>query len=367
MSLLMHMIESGLFNGKKILAIDRVEKNVNDRTWCFWEQKPGLFEPVVSHNWDHLIFRDQSGSITGMNIRPYSYKMIRGIDFYRSCLSRIQAQGNIEIRYGNVTAVTGGGDSGAVTLDGRIICADWVFSSILPAAEPQAGRFRLLQHFLGWEIETSEPVFDPAAATLMDFRVSQEPGTAFVYVMPFSDTRALVEYTVFSPALLKDEDYLSALQDYCSRYLTSKPYRVRDSEFGVIPMSNETGPQDDKRLTYIGTAGGRTKPSSGYTFSFIQQQSAQLVKDISATGYPQPTVQPARYHFFDSVLLNVLATGKMNGEAVFSQLFRKNRPQNILAFLGNDSNWKQDLKILSSLPLWPFARAGWTEAWKRLH
>src|ERR1700712_741592 len=286
MSLLMHMIESGRFDEKKILAVDRVRKNINDRTWCFWEQQPGLFEPLVSHSWDRLIFRGESGEVTEMDIRPYRYKMIRGIDFYQSCLSRINAQSNIEVRYGDVTAVTGDGEGGRIILNGEMIRADWLFSSIIPEAGPEAGRFRLLQHFLGREIETSEAVFDPEAATLMDFRVSQGPGTAFVYIMPFSATRALVEYTVFSPALLKQEAYAAALGGYCSRFITGKPYRILDSEFGVIPMTNETGPRAGKGLTYIGTAGGRTKPSSAFTFSFIQQQSAQIGKDIHTTGYP---------------------------------------------------------------------------------
>ena len=47
LSLLMRMIGSNQFNDKKILLIDKEQKNKNDRTWCFWEKDKGLFDPVV--------------------------------------------------------------------------------------------------------------------------------------------------------------------------------------------------------------------------------------------------------------------------------------------------------------------------------
>lgn len=362
MSLLVHLIASGKFSGKKILAVDRQEKNLNDRTWCFWEKEPGMFEQVVAHRWESLLFRslDDDVPITPMDIRPFQYKMIRGIDFYDFCLKKIRDNPNIEVRYGQVDSVTRGG----IVLDGVSIKAGWVFCSIPPPPPaPQRSRFRLLQHFLGREIMTTEPVFTPGTATLMDFRVAQTPGTAFVYVMPFSSTRALVEYTVFSAGLLKEADYAAALDDYIRRFITVDPYQLMGTEYGVIPMTNERGPVGGSGLTYTGTAGGQTKPSSGYTFSFIQRQSARIVSDILATGEPQPENTTLRYVFYDSVLLNVLSTGKKSGQAVFSRMFHRNSPGDILAFLGNDSNWKQDLRILGSMQLIPFTLAGMQELW----
>ena len=44
LSLLMRMIRSGKFTDKKILLIDKEQKNKNDRTWCFWETQNGFFE-----------------------------------------------------------------------------------------------------------------------------------------------------------------------------------------------------------------------------------------------------------------------------------------------------------------------------------
>jgi lycopene beta-cyclase len=56
----------------------------------------------------------------------------------------------------------------------------------------------LLQHFEGWVIKTKKPSFNSKIGTLMDFRLNQEHGTTFMYVLPTSAKEALVEYTLFS-------------------------------------------------------------------------------------------------------------------------------------------------------------------------
>ena len=57
LSLLMHLIHSGRFQDKKILLIDKDAKQSNDRTWCFWEEEEGLFEPIVYQQWQKLWFQ----------------------------------------------------------------------------------------------------------------------------------------------------------------------------------------------------------------------------------------------------------------------------------------------------------------------
>jgi hypothetical protein len=47
LSLAVHMIHSGKFPDKKILFIDKHPKKFNDRTWCFWENQPTIFDPIV--------------------------------------------------------------------------------------------------------------------------------------------------------------------------------------------------------------------------------------------------------------------------------------------------------------------------------
>ena len=58
LSLLYRLLKEPLLNSMKILVIDKETKIQNDRTWCFWENQPGLFEPIVYHQWKKLEFHD---------------------------------------------------------------------------------------------------------------------------------------------------------------------------------------------------------------------------------------------------------------------------------------------------------------------
>src|SRR6476619_7209834 len=94
LSLAMHLVESGKFSDKEILIIDKDAKNRNDRTWCFWEQESGLFEPIVKKQWTQLWFQSD-GVSKKLDLTPYRYKLIRGIDFYTYCIERLLRQPNI--------------------------------------------------------------------------------------------------------------------------------------------------------------------------------------------------------------------------------------------------------------------------------
>ncbi|HEY0679351.1 MAG TPA: lycopene cyclase family protein [Chitinophagaceae bacterium] len=356
LSLLMHLIHSGKFSDKKILLIDKSSKTDNDRTWCFWETRPGLFESIVYKQWDAVSFHADEVSRL-LDIAPYRYKMIRGIDFYWYCFDIIKQQGNIEILNAQVESINSSQNS--VAAGGETFYADYIFNSILfDKPVLKKGEFYLQQHFKGWLIETAMPVFDPARATLMDFRVSQQHGTTFVYVLPVSATVAMVEYTLFTSQLLKPEQYDEGLREYISRFIPSA-YEVIERETGVIPMTNHSFTRYEGDVVNIGSAGGQTKPSSGYTFYFIQQHSRAITDSLILTGKPFiPPLHSRRFKYYDSVFLNVLATHKLRGKRVFADMFRSNKPKHIMEFLNNESSLATDLKIISSLPLFPFLKAG---------
>jgi lycopene beta-cyclase len=243
-------------------------------------------------------------------------------------------------------------------VNGQKIYAGFIFNSIL-FEQPllKKNEYHLLQHFKGWVIETEKPVFNPGEATLMDFRIGQQHGTTFVYVMPFSATKALVEYTLFTRQLLESQEYDKGLQEYIQQFITKGNYRITEKEFGVIPMTNHRFPSSQGNIIHIGTAGGQTKASSGYTFQFIQKQSAAITEQLILTDNPFVEATPRRFHFYDSVLLNILHHKNQMGPGIFTDLFKKNKPQHVLRFLDNESSFKEELKIISSLPVWPFLKA----------
>ncbi len=353
------MLKSGAFTDKKILLIDRGPKTSNDRTWCFWEKEDGFFEEIVYRKWNELSFYSDNLSMS-MDITPYQYKMIRGIDFYDYCFNEINKNGNIEVFYGD----SGGGffhkEGITLILNGEQVNIEHavVFNSIYESAKNQTGIITLLQHFKGWILETDIPSFNPGKATMMDFRVHQDYGTAFIYVLPFSETRALVEYTLFTKSLLTPEQYNEEIKCYIREILKIDNYSLKEEEFGVIPMTIQKFQFCRAGVYHIGTAGGQTKSSSGYTFQFIQKQSQQIVNqllaDKSLTLIPDT---PKRFRFYDNVLLHILYHNKIQGKKIFTQLFQKNKPQQVLRFLDNESSLSDELKIISSLPTWPFLKA----------
>jgi lycopene beta-cyclase len=223
----------------------------------------------------------------------------------------------------------------------------------------------LLQHFKGITIESSGLSLDTSRANLMDFRTNQKQGTSFFYVLPLSPTKALVEYTLFTPSLLTPAEYDAALKQYVTDTLGLSSFQVLEEEFGIIPMTNYRFPFYQQGIFNIGTAGGQTKGSSGYTFRFIQKRADQLasvlISDLNWSGVVKKlqalSYTPARFHFYDNVLLNVLWHQYLPGDKVFTRLFERNPAHQVFRFLDNETTLPEELRIISSLPTWPFLKA----------
>ena len=351
-SLLMRMMQNPFFADKKILVIDQSPKTENDRTWCFWEKDAGLFESLIHHSWPRADFFSNSFSGT-LTLSPYRYKMIRGIDLYTFVQNESARHANIEWRYERVLSITSTNSQATVILETQSFTADYVFNSILfePFSIP-AGKHFLWQHFYGWMIQTTKPCFNPQTATLMDFRVSQQEGTTFMYVMPTSATTALVEYTLFTEKLLEKEAYEKALEEYIVSTLGISAYAVSHKEVGKIPMTNTYFPKQEGRIVYIGIAGGQAKGSSGYAFQFIQKRTKQIIQSLIDQ---QPLLSTSsfadkKFALYDSVLLHILHYHKMQGAEIFARIFQKNSPQRVLRFLDNETSLWEDLQIMRSLP-----------------
>ena len=346
LSLLVRLANAGYLSDKKVLVYERSAKTLNDRTWCFWEKGEGYFEEVVHHAWDAVGFYSHEFS-SDLSLAPYRYKMIRGIDFYRYCMGVLEKFSQVEFRYEEVSS-----------LDSIKQLAPIVFSSLYDPADKDPKATHLLQHFKGRVVETAQDFFDPGKATLMDFRVDQGHGTTFAYVLPLTTRKALVEYTLFTDRLLTTEQYDQGLDEYMDRFLKIGSHKVIEEEFGVIPMTGQSFPFYRNGMYQIGTAGGQTKASSGYTFQFIQKRSDLIAQALlSGKSLQDLPADAARFMFYDRVLLDVLAKGYWPGDRVFSRLFARNPVQRVFAFLDNESALGEELKLIASLPTLPFMRA----------
>lgn len=360
LSLLYRVLQEPTLQSKKILVLDQDIKNENDRTWCFWEKGKGLFEPIVHHHWDFLEFKSVDFE-NRFQLKKYRYKMIRGIDFYSHVLDFAKTFPNVEFLQETIQSIEGTANSGKVTTDKAEYRAEYIFNST-PLLNPKMDTSNsLLQHFMGWVIETPVPVFDEKVGTLMDFTVGQSHGTTFMYVLPTSNQKALVEYTFFTPETLNKTEYEKGLKDYIENTLRIFNYKITEQEFGVIPMSKARfSASAGARVINMGTAGGQTKASTGYTFQFVQKRSGKIVKELAA-GLPvssKTTFREKVYSWYDQTMLEVLLSGRMEGRDIFDAMFRKVDPERILAFLGNESTLIDEFLIMQSVPKMPFTISG---------
>ncbi len=343
-----------------------------ERTWCFWEGPGGAYDDVLTASWDRLRLRGRTGDEVRCPLAPSRYKMLRSTDFERMVYERIDAAPGVrrvaatvdgvdDLRPG---AVVRGRDPAGAPLRLR---ARWVFDSRPPRVPPPS-RTLLLQHFRGWFVRTGAASFDPAVADLMDFRTPQPShGLSFGYVLPLGTHEALVEYTEFSARPLDDEGYDRALHHYTAKVLELGAFEVTGVEQGVIPMTDAHFPRRTGSSAFrIGTAGGATRPSTGYTFAAVQRQS-RAVADAWARGrLPQPPpAYPARSRAMDGVLLRALATGRVDGSRFFTGLFREVGPERMLRFLDGRTSWPEDFAVGLRTPVLPMLRTAVELPWLR--
>lgn len=372
LSLLYRMMQESFFSKKQILVIDKEPKTVNDRTWCFWETNAGVFEEIVHHRWEQIDFFSNHFSAR-FEIEPYAYKMIRGIDFYNYVIDKAKQKANIHFFYGNVQSLSNDLTTAIVTVDNHQFSADFIFNSVIfdrninaPGFKNDTVHYHLLQHFKGWLIETSKNKFDECIATFMDFRVSQQYGTTFIYVLPVAPNKALIEYTLFTEKILDQYEYDLALKDYIKSYLQISGYIVKEEEFGVIPMTSFPFSKGQGRIVNMGTAGGQTKASSGFTFRFIQKHADAVIKLLIAGKDPHisTTLMNKRFTVYDNTLLSILYQKKLGGDKIFADLLKKNPPQRVLRFLDNETNLSEELKLMSTVPTSVFLPAALNELFR---
>ncbi|MEU5209005.1 lycopene cyclase family protein [Streptomyces sp. NPDC020742] len=334
-----------------------------ERTWCFWEAPGGEFDQALTASWDRLRVYGPGGAETVGRPAPLRYKMLRSGDFASVVGARLAGQRTVirtEATVESVRDVATGAEVRGRDAAGRPVTlrARWAFDS-RPGPRLPPARTTLRQHFRGWFVRTRRPVFDPAVADLMDFRVPQPPhGLAFGYVLPLTDRTALVEYTQFSRRPLETADYERALAHYTAHVRKLGPFDITAVEQGAIPMTDGRFPRRVGRSVFrIGTAGGATRPSTGYTFAAVQRQSDAIATALRLHRPPLPPPAHTRWaRALDAVLLRALDSGRVDGAAFFGGLFGAVPMERLLRFLDGRSRLWEDLTIGLRTPVLPMLR-----------
>lgn len=371
LSALSHVLRSSA-RDRRIVVIDRDFEPGDDRTWSFWGSSDLPFAHLADRSWDRVHVRFPGWQRTDALRRPHgksptgrrTYMRVRRRDYDREILDAASAHPNVRFVAQNIVDIRDDRDAGVIELPEGELRAPVVFQSarLSPDDRDVPVRHPLRQHFGGWEVVTERPVFDPQVVTLMDFDTDQHDGAAFFYVLPESRNRALVEHTLFSVSPREHGFYDNHLSDHLDR-LGAGEVTLTRTEYGSIPMEDRQLHQRwGEHVWNIGTVGGMTKPTTGYTFQRIHAQTRHLVATWAADGVPAPLPRtPWRYGFADRTLLNILHHQPERGRPIFDRLFRTSTVDDVLSFLDEDTTLAQDARLMSKLPWPPFLRAGAAE------
>ncbi len=362
LSLLWHILNTPELKKKNVLVIDKSFDEHEEKTWCFWDDNQIPFKHLIKKKWSKIQVKSK-GEIFSQDSGLFNYHCIKSSQFRKDIITTAKTFSNVQFLEASVSSFSENQKSAIVSTDVGEFYGEWTFQSVIHPYKKSPPEKPVLQHFMGYLIETNNPIFDENAMTMMDFNEKDfpEPGTHFFYVLPYSSTSALVEYTIFSDNLLDESGYNYGVNHYLktSFGLNKSDYKIIEKEKGVIPMD------DTPRKTFlntktlsIGISGGLTKPTTGYTFTRIQKHCRSIVNDLKNSRTPSPySAAPYRYRMYDHLLLNILKKEPEKSYTIFHNLFKHNSIDTILRFLDESTSLKDEVKIFSSLPYYPFLKA----------
>ena len=315
----------------KTLAIIEPRKDYKrDKTWSFWKTFEHNFEDCIIKNWNNFSINTTS-NFYKLRSERFPYQSIDSGKFYKKIISKISKNKNINFFK----------NKNEINLENSII-----FNSVF---EGESDKSKLWQHFQGVEIETSSNVFDDEILNLMDFNCDQRNSVHFFYTLPFSKNRALVETTWFSD--LENQslmDYNHQLENYIKNNLGINNYKIQFTEKGAIPLFHAFFKHNKKKIN-IGSAGGMTRLSTGYTFLNIQEHSKYIRENIEKIENKKRYRLGKKYEFLDNIFLKVLKNNPEKIPNIFYRMF-KSSPNTVIKFLSNKSNFLEDLMIISKMP-----------------
>ena len=322
---------------KTLAIIETREVYKRDKTWSFWKVFDHNFEDCVIKSWNNFTI-NTSESSNELTNKEFPYQSIDSGKFYEKINSKLSKNSNISF-FKNLNEINS---------ENSII-----FNSIF---ENELDKSELWQHFQGIEIETPKNIFDEEIINLIDFNFDQRNDVHFFYTLPFSKSKALIETTWLSD--LEDKslrDYDLQLENYIENNLGIKNYKINFTEKGAIPLFSPSLKNNNKIIN-IGSAGGMTRLSTGYTFLNIQEHSRYIVNNIDNINKVKIFSLGKKYQFLDKVFLKVLERHPEKMPKIFFNMF-KTSSNTIIKFLSNKSNITEDINIINKMPKLIFLKA----------
>lgn len=341
----------------RVAIIDPDPESLSSKTFASWRLKtlpPHRYSDCVENRWERFRITSNDGYPVIRDFGDYYYERIPGELLLSKIRLRLDADSRFQKVRDSVTEISEptrwGGKAQALlvtTASGKAFTTKRVFNSVT-VQKPE-----LLQYFLGFELETEGEHFDPQLVDLMDFRLNQAGEVRFVYILPFSSRRALVEFTVFATTRIPESECETILRHYIAQHLCLPDFRIIKVESGAIPMtlnaeSHFPPPTTSSAIDVIGGAAGMVKASTGYSF----QRNLEYLTKTARKSY-----EHFRFQIYDALLLRIIKTNGAMISKIFVILFTANSPSSIFAFLDEKSRFLEEIKIFLRLPWAPFLRS----------
>tara|TARA_B100001057_G_scaffold106433_1_gene104080 strand:+ start:3567 stop:4637 length:1071 start_codon:yes stop_codon:yes gene_type:complete len=322
---------------KSLAIIENRNEYKRDKTWSFWKVFDHNFEDCVIKSWNNFTINTSKNSHE-LSSSKFPYQSIDSGKFYKKVNSKLSCNSNISF-FKNLSEIN---STNSI-----------IFNSIFNG---EKNKSELWQHFQGVEIETSKDIFDDKILNLMDFNCDQRKDVHFFYTLPFSRNRALIETTWLSDLENQSlRDYDLQLENYIKNNLAIKNYKINFIEKGTIPLFYPSIENKNKVIN-IGSAGGMTRLSTGYTFLNIQEHSKYLRENFEKINSKKIYHLGKKYQFLDKIFLQVLKNNPEKMPEIFYKMFQ-NSANTVIKFLSNKSNIFDDFKIISKMPKIIFIKA----------
>ena len=361
-TLLLRSLESrGLLANKKIALVDSDDKTNNDKTYCFWTSMDESIaqdcQQFFSQSWSKISVNRQEPE----SLDHSRYVHIPSLSLYDEC-RRIIKEHDLSRMFASVIDIHKAENGVLLKTTEGVFQANIVFDSRPPIfAPPAKNQVILWQTFIGHIISPAISYERLDCVDLMDFGIPQDGFTQFMYVLPLSNNRILVEMTRFG----SEQITASLAEPVLSEYIQKRfgDYELIDTEKGSIPMSTAKIVRENMAgLIPIGGQSGAIKPSTGYAFKKMYQAAEHIAEQLAIKKQITPLkVESKRFQFYDRLLLMILFHQPNLGRQIFTMLFNKNKVFSVFRFLEGRTTILQDIRILLSLPFRPFLRVLRTE------
>ena len=322
---------------KTLAIIEPRDEYKRDKTWSFWKIIPHNFDDCVKKSWKNFSINIPNKT-KFLDCDKYPYQSIDSDLFYKKINEKLKKNKNINF-FKNIEEIN--------------TKNSFIFNSV---PELNTNNNNLWQHFCGVEIETKNNFFDDEMMNLMDFDCEQRKSVHFFYTLPYTKNKALVETTWLS--MMNDnsqKDYENQIKQYVENHLNLKEYKINYKEEGAIPLFYPSNKNENNKIN-IGTAGGMTRLSTGYTFLNIQEHSKFIRENLENITKTKVFEIKKKYQFLDKIFLRVMRKHSEIMPDIFFKMFGSSSG-NVIKFLSNKSNIIEDFSIILKMPKWTFIKA----------